>query len=217
MKKNLDSPLSGEFFCYDKRVKKWIIGVDEVGRGPIAGPVMVCACAFNPAYRSKLSFVGLKDSKKMTPKAREAWFERVKEWQQKGIINFSLAQKSAAYIDQYGISSAIKLSLEDALEKLSFSPDSVEVLLDGSLHAPSIYTHQHTVIKGDSKHPEISLASVIAKVSRDALMKKLHKKHPHYSWFKNKGYGTKEHFNSVVKEGITPYHRQTFIVDKVHI
>ncbi len=196
-------------------MKKWVIGIDEVGRGPIAGPVVVCACAFNPVFRKRLSFVGLKDSKKMTPKARDAWFAKAKVWKQKEIIAYALGQRSALFIDRYGISQAIKESLTEALTKLAIPATEVRVLLDGSLFAPSEYKHQQTIIKGDAKHPEISLASVIAKVTRDRLMGRLHKKYPSYLWFKNKGYGTKEHYFALKKQGSTRLHRKTFILDKI--
>lgn len=195
-------------------MKKWIIGVDEVGRGPIAGPVMVCACAFNPDTRKRLSFTGLTDSKKMTPKARELWFEKAKEWEEKGIIKYTLAKRSAGFIDRYGISKAIRECIAEVLEKLCITPGSAQVLLDGSLYAPVEYTDQKTIIRGDSKHREISLASVIAKVTRDRLMGQLHKKYPNYLWFKNKGYGTREHYNALQNKGKTTLHRHTFIVDK---
>ncbi|HSE56638.1 MAG TPA: ribonuclease HII [Candidatus Paceibacterota bacterium] len=195
-------------------MKKWIIGVDEVGRGPIAGPVMVCACAFNPDTRRRLSFLGLTDSKKMTLKAREAWFEKAKMWEEKGIIKYALAKRSSIVIDRCGISRAIKECVGEVLEKLCITPTDTQVLLDGSLYAPAEYTNQKTVIKGDAKHKEISLASVIAKVTRDRLMEQLHKKYPSYLWFKNKGYGTKEHFLALQKDGKTTVHRSTFLLKK---
>ncbi len=182
-----------------------------MGRGPIAGPVMVCACAFNPVFRKKLSFVGLRDSKKMTAKAREAWVLKANEWQKKGIISYTIAKKSAAFIDKNGIAKAIRESVSEVLEKLEFDPKTISVLLDGSLFAPHQYKQQKTIIKGDDKHVEISLASVIAKVTRDALMQQLYKKYSHYAWHKNKGYGTKEHYRALQNKGITPLHRKSFL------
>ncbi len=195
-------------------MNRWIVGIDEVGRGPIAGPVMVCAVAFNPTFRKKLSFVGLKDSKKMTPKARDAWFEKAQNWKEKGIIKYTIAQKSAQFIDRYGISFSIRTCVAEILQKLAFPAKKIDILLDGSLHAPPEYKEQKTIIKGDAKHVEISLASVIAKVTRDRLMQRLHKKHASYEWFRNKGYGTKLHYLALKNKGITRYHRHSFILDK---
>ncbi len=195
-------------------MNRWIIGVDEVGRGPIAGPVMVCAVAFNPKTRKRLSFVGLKDSKKMTPRARELWLTKANDWKERGIIRYAIAKRSAKFIDRHGISAAIRLCVSETLAKLAFSSMEIEIILDGSLYAPPEYKNQKTIIRGDAKHKEISLASVIAKVTRDALMEKLHKKHTGYEWFKNKGYGTAIHYLSLKHKGITPYHRRSFILDK---
>lgn len=192
-------------------MKKWIIGIDEVGRGPIAGPVVVCACAFNPLFRKRLSLAGLKDSKKMTPQAREVWFAKAKIWRQRGIITYALGKRSAVFIDRHGITQAIKESLTEALQGVGIAAKDAQVLLDGSLYAPIEYQHQQTIIKGDMKHPEISLASVVAKVTRDRLMQRLHKKYPTFLWSKNKGYGTKEHFFALEKQGSTRLHRKTFI------
>lgn len=189
---------------------KWIIGVDEVGRGPIAGPVVICACAFNPKYRKKLSFKDLTDSKKMTKKSREEWFKKARVWKNKKIINYKISLKNSNFIDKHGISKSIKKCVFSSIYKLNLDSQNVLVLLDGGLKAPEKFVYQKTITKGDLLKKEISLASVIAKVYRDKLMDKLHKKYPIYKWSKNKGYGTKDHFTALNKSGLTEFHRISF-------
>lgn len=185
----------------------WIIGVDEVGRGPVAGPVAICACAIPLARYKKMRWLGLNDSKKMTAKARNQWYKKALELK----INYSVVYKSNTIIDNKGISFAIKASISQALKNLKLKSDDCVVLLDGSLKAPEEYKNQKTIIKGDQKEKIISLASVIAKVSRDRKMEAFHKKYPKYNWARNKGYGTREHYGAIHRYGLTPLHRKTFL------
>ncbi len=178
---------------------KWIIGIDEVGRGPVAGPVAVCACAMPITYYKKIKWIGLNDSKKMSVRARNEWYKKALEMK----INYSIVYKSNIIIDQKGISYAIRSCISEALKNLKLSPKDCLVLLDGSLKAPEEYKNQ--------KEKIISLSSVIAKVSRDRKMEALHKKYPKYNWNTNKGYGTKEHYRTIRKYGITSLHRKTFL------
>lgn len=190
---------------------KYIIGIDEVGRGPIAGPVTVCACVISLTDYKKIKWSGLDDSKKLSQKNREAWHQKSKELKKKGLINYAVIYKSSIFIDKRGISLAIKECIAEALEKLNLNPKDCKVLLDGSLKAPKEYKNQKTIIKGDQKEKIISLASVIAKVSRDRKMELLHKKYPKYNWLKNKGYGTVEHYKALKKYDHTNLHRKSFL------
>ena len=186
---------------------KWVIGIDEVGRGPVAGPVAVCACAIPSTQYKKIKWRGLNDSKKMTAKARNEWYKKALELK----IKYSVVYESSLTIDKRGVSFAIRSCISGALKDLKLRPKDSMVLLDGSLKAPEEYKNQKTIIKGDQKEKVISLASVIAKVSRDRKMELLHKKHPKYAWAQNKGYGTKEHYKAIKKYGLTGLHRKTFL------
>lgn len=193
---------------------KWVIGIDEVGRGPVAGPVAVCACAMPFTAYKKRRWAGLTDSKKMMAPSRNAWYKKAVTLQQQEKINYAVVYRSNIVIDKKGIALAIRECISESLEKLMLDPKDCIVLLDGSLKAPSEYKNQKTIIKGDSKEQIISFASVIAKVYRDKKMELLHKKYPEYAWVKNKGYGTKEHYRAIVRHGKTALHRKTFLTKK---
>ena len=191
---------------------KWIVGVDEVGRGPVAGPVTVCVCAISKEwYKKKSASAGLTDSKKMTAKNREVWYEKALTLQKEGHIRFAVISKNARVVDTKGIQYAIRACIAEGFEKLALDPKEVTIFLDGGLKAPKEYTHQTTIIKGDLKEKSISLASVIAKVSRDAYMTKMAKKYPGYGFEAHKGYGTKAHYKAILKHGITPLHRKSYL------
>lgn len=193
------------FICYYDYMK-WVIGIDEVGRGPVAGPVAVCACAIPLTDYKKRKWPGLTDSKKMTSKNRLAWYKRALELKQKNDFCYAVVYRSASFIDRKGISIAIRECISEALKKFTLDPKDCLVLLDGSLKAPLEYKNQKTIIKGDSEQI-ISFASVIAKVSRDKKMELLHKKYPSYNWTQNKGYGTEKHYRAIGKYGQTQLHK----------
>lgn len=192
-------------------MRRYIVGIDEVGRGPVAGPVYVCAVAIPEDLYKKTKWVGLTDSKLMTPKSRDKWYERAVELEKEGKIQFALARKSALQIDQQGIAVCIKSCVNMTLKKLGLDPRQCDVRLDGGLKAPLVYKKQQTIIKGDRKEKAISLASVIAKVSRDRLMEQLHKQYPYYAWEANKGYGTRVHMAKIKEKGLSALHRKTFL------
>jgi ribonuclease HII len=189
----------------------WVIGIDEVGRGPVAGPVAVCATAMRIADYKKVKWGILTDSKKMTAKGRASWYQEALRLRDAGKIRFSVVYRSNAFIDKKGISRAIRECIAKALKDIQIAPEECAVLLDGSLKAPKEYTNQKTIIQGDQKEKVISLASVIAKVSRDTKMEMLHKKYPQYHWKANKGYGTALHYKAMWAHGLTLLHRKTFL------
>lgn len=190
---------------------KYIIGIDEVGRGALAGPVTVAALAL--PSNSKLK---TKDSKKLSPKQREIWFKYIKKHPK---IFYAVVSASPKIIDKINISQAANLAATRALEKLisysQFSISKCKIVLDGGLYLrvdPRIYLRlsASTIIKGDEKIPAIALASIVAKVTRDRLMTRLHKKFPIYNFQKHKGYGTKAHFRALKKHGPSSIHRRSF-------
>jgi ribonuclease HII len=188
---------------------KFIVGIDEVGRGPFAGPVAVCVFKMPIDFVTR-GFGKIKDSKKLTPEKREEIFEKLKIFKKEGITDYFVCYESARRIDKVGLSKAIKNCLEKALGKLKVKPEECLVLLDGGLKAPAIYFNQKTIIKGDEKERAIAFASIIAKVSRDALMCKLAKKYSKYSFEIHKGYGTKKHCEAIKKHGLCIEHRKSF-------
>lgn len=206
----LPASILKQVFCYSTFMK-WIIGIDEVGRGPLAGPVTVCAVAMRSADYTKARWVGLADSKQMTSRSRDEWYIRARDMEHAGTIRIALASRTAAQIDKKGIAVCIRDCITTALTELGIDPNSARVLLDGGLKAPLQYQNQQTIIKGDQKHKIISLASVVAKVTRDAYMVKISKKYPGYGWELNKGYGTATHRKALKKLYITRLHRKSFL------
>ena len=187
-----------------------IVGIDEVGRGPLAGPVTLGACVV-PVSLTRKSFKLIRDSKKLTAQSREVWYQKMLELKKDGTINFALASISPKQIDTKGLSWAIKTALSNAIEALNVNPEITMVLLDGGLKAPAVFKYQKTIIKGDEKEFSISLASIAAKVTRDVEMTKLAKKYPAYGFEVHKGYGTLKHREAIKKHGPSKIHRMSFL------
>lgn len=205
----------------DKEIK-YIVGIDEVGRGPIAGPVCVAAFCIladdsdNLMEKFKIETnLPLRDSKKLTKKHREKWFSFLQEQKKNKVCDFAVSFVSPENIDKHGIAKCIQKALDTSLFNLiknyNLEPNNYKLILDGGLKAPVEYINQETFIKGDELHPVISLASIVAKVSRDNLMEKFSKEYPEYGFEKHAGYGTKAHYEAIKKHGQTPIHRKTFI------
>lgn len=189
-----------------------IIGIDEVGRGPVAGPVTVCAFATGDIDAIlKNAPAPLRDSKQLTKIQRGKWMQYLRTCKKDELCNFAVASVSARNIDDHGISPSIKSALAATLKKLAYDPAAVEVFLDGSLKAPDTYVRQTTTIKGDSLIPIISLASIVAKETRDAEMRKLGEQYPEYGFEKHVGYGTKAHYDAIKKWGTISEHRVSFL------
>jgi len=227
---------------------KYIIGIDEVGRGPIAGPVAVCAFLIKD---NELFCIGqtyaklpkLKDSKKLSKKQREIWFNFLKGEKEKGNCDYAVSFVSSENIDKFGIAKCIQKALGKSLSEITnpdcenfrrftlkgslpdnasnmqagdtsenfHNPDLYQIFLDGGLKAPKEYPNQETIIRGDELHPIISMASIVAKVSRDRIMTNYAVEYPEYGFERHVGYGTKAHYEAIKKHGQTPIHRKTFI------
>lgn len=192
---------------------RFLIGIDEAGRGPIAGPVAVGLVAIDLEQITKPAdwFAGVKDSKKLTPKGREKWFAKLENEREAGRLAFATTLVSSRVIDERGISVAIRRGIKECLTQIKLAPSDCLVLLDGGLFAPTEYQNQTTLIKGDEKEPVIALASIAAKVIRDRWLLNLAKKYPEYGLEKHKGYGTKAHYLVLKKHGLSPIHRRSFL------
>lgn len=194
---------------------QFLIGIDEAGRGPLAGPVSVGVVLWKKPIdkniQRELKKIKGKDSKKLTYREREVWFEKIKLWKQEEKLDFHVSLISSNIIDTKGISFAIKKAIKKCLKKMNAECTSCEIRLDGSLKAPQEFVYQKTIIKGDEKEPIISLASIAAKVTRDRYMVKISKKHAEYGFEIHKGYGTKAHRTLIKTLGITPFHRKSFL------
>lgn len=185
-----------------------IAGVDEAGRGPLAGPV-VAACAILP---DDFDVIGVDDSKKLSEKRREELFEQ--------ILNKALATgvgiADNSLIDQINILQATKKAMKEALENASKMLEEktgkqVGHVLFDAVEIQDVNIPQSAIIKGDAKSLSIAAASIIAKVTRDRMMMEYHEKYPYYGFDSNKGYGTKAHYAGIEEHGITPIHRKTFL------
>lgn len=190
----------------------YLVGIDEAGRGPIAGPLAMGAMLVKlKTKNSKLKiFKGIKDSKKLSENGRNEWYRKIRVLQKEGILDYRVSFVNEKIIDKKGLTYSLKLAVSNCLKKLQIKPES-RVLLDGSLYAPPKYKNQKTIIRGDEKEPVISAASIVAKVIRDGQMKRLSKKYLGYGFEKNKGYGTKAHYRALKKLGPSKIHRKSFL------
>ena len=177
-----------------------ICGIDEAGRGPLAGPVYAAAVILP----SDCVIDGLDDSKKLTEKKREALFDVIRE----KAAAYSVAFADEKEIDEINILNATFLAMKRAVDGLEIKPDLA--LVDGN-QKPHTGVEELTVIKGDAKSMSIAAASVLAKVSRDRFMLEMAKKYPQYEFEKHKGYGTKLHYEKIAQYGISDIHRRTFL------
>lgn len=185
-----------------------IAGVDEVGRGPLAGPV-VTACVVLP---SDFDILGVDDSKKLSEKKRNELFEKIKE----KAIAYAIGMADNQVIDDINILEATKQAMEEAIlqvdEKMkNIGEKGIEHVLIDALTLKRVAIPQTGIIKGDSSSVSIAAASILAKVTRDRMMIEYAQKYPHYSFEKNKGYGTKAHYEGIERAGICEIHRKTFL------
>jgi len=190
--------------------QRFILGVDEAGRGPLAGPVAVGVVAVPEDFDVVGEFPGIADSKKLSEKKREKIFEMLTARAANGDARFTIEFESAEVIDSEGIVFAIRYALWRGVNALASDAALVRIQLDGGLHAPPEYA-QETIINGDELIPIISLASIAAKVQRDHLMRELAKEYPKYGFEKHKGYGTRAHYDALLKYGPCAIHRMSFL------
>ncbi len=180
---------------------KVICGIDEAGRGPLAGPVHAAAVVLPIG----LEIEGLNDSKKLTEKKREQLFDIICE----KAIDYSIGVATEQEIDEINILNATFLAMHRAVEGLKIKPDYA--LIDGNQYPKIPFVMEETVVKGDAKSMSIAAASILAKVSRDRFMLEKAREYPQYQFEKHKGYGTKVHYEAIRQYGPSPIHRHTFL------
>ena len=188
---------------------QFLVGVDEAGRGPLAGPLAVGVVVAHKSFAIAEMFPGVADSKVLSEKKREEIYSLVVKYAQQGLLRYTVVYVAAATIDRIGLTRATMGAVHSGVRKLAPEVVGYQVLLDGLLHAPTEYA-QETIIRGDATEPIISLASIVAKVNRDRLMKRLAKKYPKYGFEIHKGYGTKMHCKNIRKFGMSELHRKSF-------
>lgn len=199
-----------------KKGFKKIIGLDEAGRGPLAGPVYAASVLLTQKDIKKLRgfkelISTVKDSKKLKPHQRENIFNTLKK---EGLLNFSFSYVSEKTIDKINIEKATQKAMKNCLKKLKISPKDFKktlILIDGNRILKNLNITQIPIVKGDEKIFVISLASIIAKFKRDEKMKKLAKRYPQYQFEIHKGYPTKNHKRLLKKFGVSPLHRKSFL------
>ena len=185
-----------------------IAGVDEVGRGPLAGPVVAAACIFD----RDVDIVGIDDSKKLSEKKREQLFDEIKD----KALAYGIGEASCEVIDEINILEATKLAMRKAIEEAdlmlaSKGRDKIQIVIFDAIKINDLKKEQMSVIKGDQTYFSVAAASILAKVTRDNLMKEYDKAYPEYGFASNKGYGTKAHYEGIKKAGITEIHRKSFL------
>jgi ribonuclease HII len=191
---------------FSKEEKGWsqgflkIAGVDEAGRGPLAGPVVAAAVVFPPDTWLE----GLDDSKKISPKKREVLFDRIQ-----AIADVGIGIVSEKIIDKINILQAARLAMKEAVGNLTHIPDCL--LIDGNCRI-DLALKQQTIVQGDARVASIAAASIIAKVTRDRLMMDYHKQFPNYGFDQHKGYPSPSHIEAIRQNGFSPIHRKTFRV-----
>ena len=186
-------------FAFETELGCRVAGVDEVGRGPLAGPVTAAAVVLDP----KCIPEGLNDSKKLTAKRRLELYRQLLD-----CVDVSIAHASVAEIDEVNILRASHLAMERAIAGLQFLPE--HVLIVGNMIPRGLHLPATTLVKGDSRSISISAASIVAKVCRDCVLVDLAQQYPGYGWETNMGYGSKKHMEALQKLGVTPHHRRSF-------
>ena len=195
-------------FNIEQEYNQPVIGIDEVGRGPLAGPVVSCACIFFDTHLTNNELYFIDDSKKLSKKKRTLAIKEIFNLQKLNKIEFSLGMANVAEIDKYNILEATKISMFRAVKKLNKS--ATQLIIDGKIDLQLENYPSRGIIKGDQKSYSIAAASIIAKIHRDRYMNFLSYEYPSYGWSANAGYGTKKHIEEIKKKGITIHHRKSF-------
>jgi len=180
--------------------RKYVGGIDEAGRGPLAGPVVAACCILNP----DVPILGLDDSKKLSAKKRDELFDMIKE----NALAYAVCAVGPDIIDEINILNATKQAMRQCVAEISIKP---EVLLIDAVNLDGTGIPVVPIIKGDSKSNSIAAASILAKVTRDRMMEQYDGQYPGYGFAAHKGYGTKAHYQAIREHGITPIHRKTFL------
>lgn len=191
---------------------RYIIGVDEAGRGPLAGPVSVAAIAIPmKCFRAVMaSFRHARDSKLLSEREREVWFQKIRTYPSR-TMRYSVSLVGNTLVDRWGLARTVRVAVRRTLLKLNIGPNEAKILLDGSLYAPSDFIYQKTIIGGDERIKIIALASIVAKVRRDRHMVRKSRQFPKYGFEVHKGYGTSSHRRAIRKHGPSVLHRRSFL------
>lgn len=190
---------------FDQQFSAPVCGIDEVGRGPLVGPVVSACVYIPPDVMNNPIWAQITDSKKISAVKRDKLFEPIKE-----LCVFGIAEASPQEIDQLNIHHATLLAMKRAYEDMTSKGVSTQTALVDGKFPPQLPCSIQTVIKGDSLSLSIGAASIIAKVTRDRMMAELAQEYPYYAWEKNSGYGTKAHMEGLQDHGLTPHHRLSF-------
>ncbi|MBP1968119.1 ribonuclease HII [Virgibacillus natechei] len=178
---------------------EYIAGIDEAGRGPLAGPVVAAAVILPRNFK----LLGLNDSKQLNEATRTKFFNIIKEQ----AVSYGISIIGSQKIDEINIFEATKLAMHDAINQLNLKPN--HILID-AVELRGLSCSSESITKGDAKSISIAAASILAKVTRDEMMKELHSEYPNYGFNSNVGYGTKHHIDSLMEHGVSPYHRRSF-------
>jgi len=195
-------------FNIEKNFTQNVIGIDEVGRGPLAGPVVSCAFIFFDISIDSKELIFIDDSKKLSLQKRIEAVKNILKFKKLNKINYKLGMASVKEIDKLNILEATKLSMRRAVKKLNLPP--TQLIIDGNINLQLKDYPSESVIKGDQKSYSIAAASIIAKIHRDRYMHFLSYNNPSYGWSSNAGYGTKKHIEEIYRKGITIHHRKSF-------
>ena len=194
-------------FSIENTIKGPVIGLDEVGRGPLAGPVVSCGVVYN-SYETLESKVPITDSKKLTVKQRLNLFKYFQKLKKENILKYYLGLATVKEIDHLNILEATKLSMKRVIDK--FNNSTLSIIIDGNFKLNYNNINEKSIIGGDKISLSIATASIIAKVHRDRLMAILDSKYQDFGWKQNAGYGTKKHIDAIKKSGPTNFHRKSF-------
>jgi len=195
-------------FSIEKNYNQSVIGLDEVGRGPLAGPVVSCAFVFLDSDIKEKELFFINDSKKLSYKKKIVAIHEITKLKKLKKIKYSLGMSSVKEIEKYNILEATKISMKRAVNKLNVT--ATQLIIDGNMDFYIKGYNSISIVKGDQKSLTIAAASIIAKIHRDRYMKFLSHQYPDYNWSTNVGYGTKKHIEAIYKKGITAHHRKSF-------
>lgn len=193
-------------FTIENTNKGLVCGIDEVGRGPLAGPVLAACVHIPDTFKDNSIWDTVRDSKKLSVKKRETLFIQIRE-----LSSYGIGMATHSEIDNINIHQATLLAMKRAYESMIKHSDiKVDMALIDGKFTPGLDCEMQAIIKGDTVSISIAAASILAKVTRDRIMNRLDNEHPFYGWSRNSGYGTAEHIAALQSHGASPYHRQTF-------